>query len=231
MPLIKARPTLMLHQLAQDLVLLGFENLHKWRCQSLSGPLFQCSTPFPQAWVAHTCFCLPNPPFLVFWVQRSTARSPKLFLCLLNFQLTRWDTFCSVTMFWVSMHPSDLHCPHCMFLRCPDKPIFQTRQILFFWSPESLFYYLSSLHFLGSWLQGPVVTDTKAALYLHIGYFFFLPSLFLSNKSSIWVKKQWSWWPTKIGWIAFTPLSVPPDSRVILYSKAPYAYNCELLVI
>ena len=33
----------MLHQVAQDLVLLSCENLQRWRFQSLSGPLFQCS--------------------------------------------------------------------------------------------------------------------------------------------------------------------------------------------
>lgn len=66
----------MLHQLAQDLVLLSFENLHRWRCQSLSGPLFQCSTPFLQAQVAHNCFHFPNPPFLVFEFREALVDHP-----------------------------------------------------------------------------------------------------------------------------------------------------------
>lgn len=90
----------MLHQVAQDLVLLSCENLHRWRCQSLSGPLFQCSVfnSIPSCLSSSYPFPSSQPSFFGVWVQRSTAGSTKLlFLCLLEFQLTRWDSFCPVS--------------------------------------------------------------------------------------------------------------------------------------
>lgn len=89
----------MLHQVAQDLVLLSFENLQRWRCQSLSGPLFHCSTPFPHAWVAHTCFHLPNPPFLVFKFREALLDHPSCSSACKNSRSPDEFLFCEHVLF------------------------------------------------------------------------------------------------------------------------------------
>lgn len=125
-----------------------------------------------------------QPSLFGVWVQRSSAGSAKLFLCLLEFQLTSQASFCSVSMFfslsfnapsWSPLPQS--HVPERFWqTNFPNK----TNSVLL--KPRIfilLFVFLPSLGvlILRSWtLEGQGCPLPEHCL-------FFLPSLFMSNKS------------------------------------------------